>query len=156
MGEVRQERNILVPAQRLSLLFLKILFGTTQGGLGIPDIYHSIYQKMKKIGILDVRQYAVIENPPYVPLCIDRLSPDTYAISQNPLVDGLMVADPDVEVHVDHAKETAEPLVYLSGETRKVVYPEPGKVNLAIRNELSAFLDRWLSDLIAQGFNRYQ
>jgi len=67
-----------------------------------------------------------------------------------------MVADPDVEVSVDHAKETAEPLVYLSGETRKVVYPEPGKVNLAIRNELSAFLDRWLSDLIAQGFNRYQ
>jgi uncharacterized protein YqiB (DUF1249 family) len=122
----------------------------------MTDIYRSIYQKMKKIGILDVRQYAVIENPPYVPLCIDRLSPDTYALSQNPVVDGLMVADPDIEVRVNHGEETAEPLVYLSGETRKVVYPAPGKVNLAVRNELSVFLDRWLSDLIAKGFNRYQ
>lgn len=111
---------------------------------------------MKKIGILDVRQYAVIENPPYVPLCIDRLSADTYALSQNPFVDGLMVADPDIEIRVNHADQTAEPLVYVSGKTKKVVYPAPGKVNLAARNELSVLLDRWLSDLIAQGFNRYQ
>lgn len=122
----------------------------------MTNIYRSIYQKMKKMGILDVKQYAVIENPPHVSLCIDRLSPDTYALSQNPVVDGLMVADPDIEVHVDHGEETAEPLVCLSRETKKVVYPAPGKVNLAVRNELSAFLDRWLSDLIAQGFNRYQ
>jgi len=152
---MQQESFTSVPAQRLSLFFRKLLIRSiTLGGFEIPDIYHSIYQKMKKIGILNVRQYAVIENPPYVPLCIDRLSEETYAISQNPVVDGLMVADPDIEVHVDHAKEIAEPLVYLSRETRKVVYPEPGKVNLAVRNELSTFLDRWLSELIAQGFTR--
>ncbi len=108
------------------------------------------------MGILDVRQYAVIKNPPYVPLCIDRLSMDTYALSQNPVVDGVMVADPDIEVRVNHGEESAEPLVFQSGETRKVVYPEPGRVNLALRNELSEFLDRWLSDLIEQGFSRYQ
>ncbi|MDI9632963.1 MAG: hypothetical protein QFX32_02775 [Methanolinea sp.] len=111
---------------------------------------------MKKIGILDIRQYAVIENPPYVPLCVDRLGPDTYAISQNPVVDGQMVADPDIEVRVNHEEETAEPLVYQRGDLRKVVYPAPGRVNLAVRNELSELLDSWLSDLIAKGFSRYQ
>ncbi|MCQ8894506.1 MAG: hypothetical protein NQU46_07770 [Methanolinea sp.] len=122
----------------------------------MTDIYHSIYQKMKKMGVLDVKQYAVIENPPYVPLCIDRLSPDTFALSQNPVVEGLMVADPDIEVRVNFGEETAEPLAYQSGENRKVVYPSAGKVNLVVKNELSEFLDRWLTELISQGFLRYQ
>ncbi|MCU0631805.1 MAG: hypothetical protein MUC66_02380 [Methanolinea sp.] len=108
------------------------------------------------MGILDVRQYAVIENPPHVTLCIDRLSQDVYALSQNPEVDGVMVADPDMEVKVDRLQKTAEPLTFQAGDTRRVVYTAPGKVDLKARNELSRFLDTWLSDLIQKGFIRNQ
>jgi hypothetical protein len=120
----------------------------------LPDVYHSIYQKLEKIGVLQVRQYAVIRNDPYVPLCIDRLDESTYAISQNPVVDGIVVADPDIEIKVDSSRKTAEPLTYQDPDTRKVVYTEPGRVNLAHRNEISGFLDKWLSELINQGFKR--
>ncbi|OPX66234.1 MAG: hypothetical protein A4E37_02185 [Methanoregulaceae archaeon PtaB.Bin056] len=122
----------------------------------MSDIYQSIYKKLEKIGVLDVRQYAVIEMPPYVPLCIDRLSDDVYALSQNPEVDGVMIADPDVEIRVDRARKTAEPLTLQTGETKREVYTAPGKVDLKARNELSRFLDTWLSDLIEKGFIRDQ
>lgn len=123
---------------------------------GMPDIYQSIYQKLEKIGVLEVRQYAVIERPPYVPLCIDRLSEDVYALSQNPEVDGVMVADPDMEIRVDRIRRTAEPLTFQAGEEKRVVYTSPGKVDLKARTELSRFLDTWLSDLIEKGFIRNQ
>ncbi len=122
----------------------------------MPDVYHTIYQKLEKIGVFGVRQYAVIENPPHVPLCIDRLSENIYALSQNPEADGVMYADPDMEIRVDHQKKIAEPLTFQSGEEQRVVYPAPGKVNLKARNDLSLFLDGWLSDLIRKGFIRNQ
>lgn len=122
----------------------------------MQDIYHSIYQKLDKIGVLEVRQYAVIENPPHVPLCIDRLGANVFALSQNPEVDGVMYADPDIEVRVDTVMKTAEPLAYQSGEVRRVVYTAPGKVDLKAKNDLSVLLDSWLSDLIRNGFIRDQ
>jgi len=125
-------------------------------GEEMPDIYQSIYKKLEKIGVLDVRQYAVIEMPPFVPLCIDRLSEDVYALSQNPEVDGIMIADPDIEIRIDRVRKTAEPLTFQAGEIKREVYTAPGKVDLKARNELSRFLDSWLSDLIEKGFIRDQ
>lgn len=120
----------------------------------VPDVYNSIYRKLEKMGVLQIKQYAVIRNDPYVPLCIDRLDEVTYALSQNPVVDGVIVADPDIEIKVDNSRKTAEPLTYQDRTTRKVVYVEPGRVNLANRNEITEFLDNWLSELINQGFIR--
>lgn len=111
---------------------------------------------MAKIGVFEVRQYAVIKSPPHVPLCIDKLSDDVYALSQNPEEDGVMYADPDMEIRVDHEKKTAEPLTFQVIEEKRVVYPAPGKVDLKARNELAHFLDNWLSDLIQKGFIRNQ
>jgi len=122
----------------------------------MQDVFQSIYQKMAKIGVFDVRQYAVIESPPNVPLCIDKLSDDVYALSQNPEEEGVMYADPDMEIRVDHQKKTAEPLTFQVLEEKRVVYPAPGKVDLKARNELAHFLDNWLSDLIQKGFIRNQ
>ncbi|OPX68591.1 MAG: hypothetical protein A4E38_01760 [Methanoregulaceae archaeon PtaB.Bin108] len=122
----------------------------------MQDVYHSIYEKMAKIGVFEVRQYVVIEKPPHVPLCIDRLSDDIFALSQNPMEDGVMYADPDMEIRVDHQNKTAEPLTFQVLEERRVVYPAPGKVDLKAKNELSSFLDNWLSDLIQKGFIKNQ
>jgi uncharacterized protein YqiB (DUF1249 family) len=120
------------------------------------DVYHSIYKKLERIGVFGVRQYAVIEMPPYTPLCIDRLSDSVYALSQNPVIDGVVVADPDVEIRVVHQKRIAEPLCFQDRSGRRVVYPEAGKVDLKAKNDLAGYLDRWLTDLISQGFIRLQ
>jgi uncharacterized protein YqiB (DUF1249 family) len=118
----------------------------------LGDIYHSIYAKLERIGVFGIRQYAIIEKPPYTALCIDRLEDSVYALSQNPIINGVMVAEPDMEIRVFHEKKIAEPLCLQDHSGRRVVYPEPGKVDLKAKHDLARFLDRWLSDLISQGF----
>lgn len=120
------------------------------------DIYQSIYEKLEKIGVFSVQQYTVIEKPPYVPLCIDHIGQDIFALSQNPVVEGVVVPDPDMEIRISHQKRTAEPLVFQDRAGKRVVYPEPGKVDLKAKNDLAEYLDRWLSDLLSQGFIRMQ
>jgi uncharacterized protein YqiB (DUF1249 family) len=120
------------------------------------DIYQSIYEKMEKIGVFSIHQYAVVEKPPYVPLCIDHIGQDTYALSQNPIIDGVVVADPDMEIRVSHRRRIAEPMVLQDQSGIRVVYPEPGKVDLKVKNDLAEYLDRWLSDLLSKGFIRMQ
>jgi uncharacterized protein YqiB (DUF1249 family) len=118
----------------------------------MDDIYHAVYEKLDRMGIFSVRQYAVIERPPYTALCIDRLEDSIYALSQNPVIDGDIVADPDIEIRVYHEKRIAEPLCLQDRSGRRVVYPGPGKVDLKTKNDLAQWLDRWLADLISEGF----
>jgi len=79
-----------------------------------------------------------------------------FALSQNPTIDGALVADPDIEIRVYHDQKRAEPLVYQDRSGKKIVYPRSGVVDLGVKNELMEFLDRWLTDLIEQGFIRNQ
>jgi hypothetical protein len=118
----------------------------------VEDIYHRIYGKLNRIGVFEIRQYAVIEKPPFTPLCIDRIGEDCYALSQNKDIDGSIVADPDMDIQIDHARKIAEPIAYQDRSVRKVVYPEPGIVNLKVKNELASSLDTWLEELLSQGF----
>lgn len=122
----------------------------------VEDIYQRIYGKMERMGVFGIRQYAVIEKPPFVPLCIDRISEDCYALSQNKVIDGFTIADPDMEIRIDHIRKTAEPLAYQDRTERRVVYPQPGKVNLRVKNDLASLLDRWLDDLLSEGFIHQQ
>jgi hypothetical protein len=63
-----------------------------------------------------------------------------------------LVADPDVEIRIDHMRKIAEPILYQDRSVQKEVYPEPGTVNRKVKNALATSLDRWLEDLISQGF----
>ncbi len=122
----------------------------------MEDIYQKIYRKLDRMGVFDVRQYAVIEKSPYTPLCIDRIADDCYALSRNRVDEGSVIADPDVEIRFDHEKKVAEPISYQDSSVRKCVYPKPGMVNLKVKNELASFLDQWLEDLLSKGFIRHQ
>ncbi len=122
----------------------------------MKDIYRNIYDKLDRMGIFSVSQYAVIERPPDLPLCIDRLAGDVYALSQNPVIDGVVVADPDMEIRVFHQNRTAEPLSLQNRSGRRVVYPESGRVDLKAKNELAEYLDSWLADLLSRGYIRSQ
>jgi uncharacterized protein YqiB (DUF1249 family) len=122
----------------------------------VEDIYNRIYKKLERMGVFEIRQYAVFEKPPFVPLCIDHIGEDCYALSQNRIIEGTVIADPDMEIRIDHSGKTAEPVAYQDRSVRKVVYPKPGVVNLRVKNELASFLDKWLDDLLSQGFIRQQ
>jgi hypothetical protein len=54
----------------------------------VEEIYRRIYRKLHRIGVFDILRYALIEKPPFVPLCIDRIGEDCYALSQNKGIDG--------------------------------------------------------------------
>jgi hypothetical protein len=122
--------------------------------MSMADMYETLYHKLDMIGILSVSHYDIIKNEPLEPLYIDRLAPDRYAIAHNRTVDGMMVPDPDMEIRVDHSRKTAEPLIFQDAAGKKVVYPEPGKVNLSVKNELLTYLDHWLSQMISDGYRR--
>ncbi|KUG15481.1 hypothetical protein ASZ90_014837 [hydrocarbon metagenome] len=122
----------------------------------MADIYQRLYQKMERMGVFSVRQYEILEKPPYVPLCIDYLGDNIYALSQNPVIDDQLVADPDMEIRVDHTRRTAEPLSLQDPSGRRVVYPAPDRVDLVAKNDLARFLNSWLDGLLAQGFIRHQ
>jgi hypothetical protein len=120
----------------------------------MTEIYAAIYHKLDIIGVLSVTDYDIIKNDPLTPLYVDRLAHDRYAIARNRIVDGIMIPDPDMEILVDHEKKMAEPLIYQDANGKKIVYPEPGKVNLTIKNELVKYLDLWLTDMINDGYRR--
>jgi len=48
-----------------------------------------------------------------------------------------------------YQKGSADYIKGVYGE--RVVYPEPGKVNLRAKKELNQFLGQWLKNLITQG-----
>jgi len=120
----------------------------------MTEVYEAIYHKLDVIGVLSVSEYDVVKNDPLTPLYIDRLAPDRYAIAHNRVVDGVITPDPDMEIRVDHGKKLAEPLIFQDQKGRKVVYPEPGTVNLSIKNELVTYLNRWLTEMINDGYRR--
>jgi hypothetical protein len=120
----------------------------------MTDIYGAIYHNLEIIGVLSINHYDIIKNDPLEPLYIDRLGPGHYAIAHNRVVDGIMVPDPDMEIRVDKVKKIAEPLTFQNATGRKVVYPEPGKVNLTVKNELVTFLDHWLTQMVKDGYRR--
>lgn len=118
----------------------------------MTDVYEKIYQDLNHIGVMAIHDYAVIRNDPDPPLYIDRIGPDRYAIAHNRVENGQVITDTDMEIQVYPDRRMAEPLTYQDSTTRKVVYSEPGRVDLKVKNELTLFLERWLSSLVKSGY----
>lgn len=64
------------------------------------------------------------------------------------------MADPDMEIRIYPDLKAVEALTYQQDGLGiyQVVFPEPGKVYPKVKKELNIFLNRWLSNLIDQGF----
>jgi hypothetical protein len=69
--------------------------------------------------VFELRRYAIIEKPPFLPLCIDRIGEDCYSLSQNKVIDGSMVADPDVEIRIDHLKRSVNLYLFRTDRSEK-------------------------------------
>jgi len=129
-------------------------------------VYETMFSKMQQIGIIDaagtpatIDGYLKLENDPYMPLSVDWLPSEkegTHRISMahNHILNGDVMADPDMEIRIYPDLRAAEALSYQQDGLGiyQVVFPEPGQVYPKVKKELNTFLNRWLSNLIDQGF----
>ena len=75
-------------------------------------------------------------------------------MAHNYIQNGNVMADPDMEIKIHKDLEVAEALTYQQDSLGiyQEVYPEPGKVNTRLKEELNSFLRTWLRNLEQQGF----
>ena len=123
-------------------------------------IYETIYKKMDKLGLLDIQEYKKLISDGYMDLSIDVLNDNkehkTIALAHNFIQNGDVMADPDMEIKIHKDLKMAEALTYQldSLGVFQCVYSDDGKkVNLALKKQLNSFLNKWLTNLINQGFS---
>lgn len=77
------------------------------------------------------------------------------ALAHNGLLNGDVMADPDVEVRINKGKEECEALSFQNDYLGiyQQVYPDGGgKCNTKLKKDLNVFLDDWLSNIIDSGY----
>ena len=121
-------------------------------------IYTTIYNKLEKLGYLNIQEHAKIQVENYMDINIDILQ-DTpkikrISIAHNYIQNGDVMADPDMEIRIFKESKMAEAMTYQQDNLAiyRIVYPSPRMVNLGAKKELNTFLNKWLSNLISQGF----
>jgi len=110
----------------------------------IPDLDTltvETYRKSKSGGFMDLSFEVLIKGTDQFTCAL------AHYFEQN----GDLVADPDMEIRVVPSMKMIEALAYQDQFGYRVVYPEPGKVNIRAKKELNQFLGQWLKNLIAQG-----
>ena len=88
-------------------------------------------------------------------LVIERIGDNHYSLTHYFEQNGDLCPDPDMEIRVFPKEKIAEALSYQDSFGYRVVYPEPGKIDIRAKKELNQFLDMWLSNLKSQGFKKF-
>jgi uncharacterized protein YqiB (DUF1249 family) len=120
-------------------------------------IYERIYERLEALGIdpAHLPESAKSKAPGFMDLNLDLLRQEQdfveIALAHNFLQNGDLVPDPDMEIRILPAGRVAEALTYQDQYSYRVVYPEPGKVNLTAKRELNSFLAKWLKNCLDQG-----
>ena len=115
-------------------------------------VYERIYNKLKKLGVLDVKEAATIKSGAFMDLHIDKLGENHYALSHYYRQGGDSIADPDMEIRIIPDMKMAEALTYQDTYGYRVVYPTKDTVDLRAKKDLNTFLNKWLTNLTRQGF----
>jgi len=118
------------------------------------NVYNSIFQKMKQIGIIDANgvmqhSYFKFTCEGLMDLNVDNLLQNRIALAHNGIQNGDVMADPDVEVQVYPEKQEAEPLSFQNDYLGiyQQVYDD-GKCNVRLKKDIAIFVDDWLSNII--------
>lgn len=85
----------------------------------------------------------------FMPLSIEHLGNGRVAMAHYYEQNGDLIADPDMEIQLLY--NMAEVISYQDSFGYKRVYPEPGKVCLALKKDLNQFLEKWLRNIRNQG-----
>ena len=117
-------------------------------------LYQSIYKKLVQIGILNnngkmPHMYMKFTCDGMMGLNCDRLTNSMIAIAHNGLLNGDVMADPDVQIVIYPGKKEAVGITFQNDYMG--IYQDinaTGKVNEKLKNEINIFLDDWLSNII--------
>ena len=111
----------------------------------IPDLETSRFTKARKLkapGFMDLNIDVLERSGQHLILALSHYY-------KHP--SGDMIPDPDMEVRINLEHKTAEALSLQDLFGYRMVYPEPGKVDLRAKKELNQFLSQWLTNLNQQG-----
>lgn len=125
-------------------------------------IYHKIFKHLETLGVIDLLEAGIgsakSKAVGMMDLSMDRLYSEENGAVRIALAhyfrqNGDLCPDPDMEIRVFPVQKMAEALTFQQTNpcVYREVYPEPGKVNLALKRELNGFLSYWLRNCIAQG-----
>ncbi len=117
-------------------------------------IYNRIYSKLEALGIFEVKGSIHLKSSGFMDLVIEKLGDKHYSLTHYYEQNGDLCPDPDMEVKVYPDTKMAEALSYQDSFGYRCVYPELGKVDIKAKKELNIFLDKWLSNIINQGFRK--
>jgi uncharacterized protein YqiB (DUF1249 family) len=128
-------------------------------------VYERNFNRLIKLGIINAdgklqfKEALKLKSKGYMDLSLDELEkePDgnyTIALAHNFEQNGDIMADPDMQIRVISIMHSIEALTYQldSMGIYQVVYPKPNLVNPRLKKELNRFLEKWLINLIEQGF----
>ncbi|NJD54564.1 MAG: DUF1249 domain-containing protein [Candidatus Methanoperedens sp.] len=115
------------------------------------NIYERIYQKLEKIGIMNITGSVHLKSKSFMDLVVERLGDNHYSLTHYYELNGDLCPNPDMEVKIIPDQKIGEALSYQDQFGYRQVY-ERNKVDLKAKKELNAFLDFWLTNLINQGF----
>lgn len=117
-------------------------------------VYETIYDKLEKLGILKIKvgEYVHLKSSGYMDLVVEHQSDNVFTLTHYFEQAGDLCPDPDMEVRVFPEQRMAEALTYQDPFGYRCVYPEPDKVDIKAKKDLNQFLNKWLTNLINQGF----
>jgi len=104
------------------------------------------------------QDYLKIKSNGFMDLNIDKLSVNRIAMAHNRIVEGDVIADPDMEVLINFEYEIVYPVTYQDSFGYKEAYEvdETGEVVLVhekTKKDLEEFFGQWLRNLKMQGFH---
>ena len=127
-------------------------------------IYETIYKQLKELFNGDIpEEYQKRRVGGIMDLNVDILYTDTdeilIALAHNYIVNGDVVADPDMQIRIFPPIKMAEAMTYQDLWGYREVYPQQMKdgelkqmVNPQAKVDLNKFLNQWLKNLKEQGF----
>ena len=111
-----------------------------------------IFQELKHLGILDRLEeipYLKINNPPSLPLHIEKLKENRIVLAHYFEMNGDLIPDPDMEIEVDEINRKARALSFQNQFIYQSVEKNP---NPNLQNSLNLFLSEWLENIKNQGY----
>ena len=127
-----------------------------QGRSRVERNYRSFAQQFPEIVSGEYRYLELRgrEDGGLMPLHIQRIGEDEIAVAHTYELNGDLLYDPEMTFRINTEEGALEPLTFRQDGSLSLyqeVYPEPGKWNPSLRNDLSAFAEQWLKNIETQG-----
>ena len=124
----------------------------------IDSIYHDNYRRLYLLGVLDIKSSKKIKSKGYMDLNIDVLEDNdetrVIAMTHNIIMDGDLIADPEITIKLSKNTVEAKVLtyqVYSLGVYEKI-YESENVVDYHSMYYLNRYLNNWLITLEERGY----